>query len=100
MKTSPQFDQVQVLLRERVIGGTKIYGLVTRSDLLKLPVSLLGFALTMHAETLMLNIIRSTRISEKIWLTWVPRHKVEIQSTYVRLVSKRTELDKLVACQS
>jgi hypothetical protein len=78
-----------------VIGGTKIYGLVTRSDLLKLPVSLLGFALTMHAETLMLNIIRSTRISEKIWLTWVPRHKVEIQSTYVRLVSKRTELDKL-----
>lgn len=78
-----------------VIGGTKIYGLVTRSDLLKLPVSLLGFALTMHAETLMLNIIRSTRISDKIWLKWIPRHKGEIQRLYERLISKRSELDKL-----
>jgi len=77
-----------------VIDGTKIYGLVTRSDLLKLPVSLLGFALTMHAETLMLNIIRSTRISDEIWLTWAP-HKVEILRHYKRLISKRSELDKL-----
>src|SRR5260370_2031440 len=78
-----------------VISGINMYGLVTRSDLLKLPVSLLGFALTMHAETLMLNIIRSTRISAEIWLPWVPRHKDEIQSTYDRLVNKRSELDKL-----
>ncbi len=79
-----------------VIGGTNIYGLVTRSDLLKLPVSLLGFALTTHAETLMLHIIRSTRISDEIWLTWVlPKHKVEIQNQYERLKSKRSELDKL-----
>src|SRR5258708_35390605 len=79
-----------------VIGGTNIYGLVTRSDLLKLPVSLLGFALTTHAETLMLNIIRSTGISDEIWLTWVPpKHKDEIQNQYERLKSKRSELDKL-----
>lgn len=78
-----------------VIKDTKIYGLVTKSDLLKLPVSLLGFALITHAETLMLNIIRRTRISDEIWLTWVPRHKGEIQRQYERLKSKRSELDKL-----
>jgi len=57
---------------------------------------LLGFALTTHAETLMLNIIRSTRISDEIWLKWVlPKHKAEIQNQYERLKSKRSELDKL-----
>jgi hypothetical protein len=48
-----------------VIGGTKIYGLVTRSDFLKLPVSLLGFALVTHAEALMLSLIRTTGVSEE-----------------------------------
>lgn len=48
-----------------VIKSTKIYGLVTRSDLLKLPASLLGFALVTHIETLMLAIIRSTNISKQ-----------------------------------
>jgi len=79
-----------------VIGGTKIYGLVTRSDLLKPPVSLLGFALITHAETLMLNIIRSTRISDERWLTWIPKqHKDEVQRLYKRLKSNLEELDKL-----
>src|SRR5258705_803499 len=92
---TPLLDFIQDDSLDRiVIGGTKIYGLVTRSDLLKLPVSLLGFALTMHAEILMLNIIRSTHISDEIWLPWVP-HKCEIQRHYKRLISKRSELDKL-----
>ena len=73
-----------------VIGGTKIYGLVTRSDLLKPPFSLLGFALLTHAETLMLNIIRSTRFSDEKW-----EHKKEVQKLYKRLKSKQEELDKL-----
>ncbi len=92
---TPLLDFIQDDSLDRiVISGTNIYGLVTRSDLLNLPVSLLGFALTMHAEILMLNIIRSTHISDEIWLPWVP-HKVEIQRHYKRLISKRSELDKL-----
>lgn len=92
---TPLLDFIQDDPLDRiVIDGTKIYGLVTRSDLLNLPVSLLGFALTMHAEILMLNIIRSTRISDERWLPWAP-HKAKIEKDYKRLVSKRSELDKL-----
>lgn len=79
-----------------VIGGTKIYGLVTRSDLLKLPVFLLGFALITHIETLMLHMIRETGIDEKIWLMWIsPKNRDDIQRRFRQLSSERSEQDLL-----
>jgi len=79
-----------------VIGGTKIYGLVTRSDLLKLPVFLLGFALVMHVETLMLTMIRNTGITETIWSMWLPsRRRSDIRTRFAQLNSQRSDPDKL-----
>ncbi len=54
-----------------VVRGTKIDGLVTRSDLLKLPVILLGFALVTHVEALMLNMLRATGVGEQVWLEYL-----------------------------
>jgi len=81
-----------------VISGTKIYGLVTRSDFLKLPVSLLGFALVTHIEALMLHLIREIGISEEIWLEWLepkPRRRNEIKSRFDNLSRQRSDLDML-----
>jgi hypothetical protein len=79
-----------------VIGHTKMYGLVTKSDLLQLPVFLLGFALTTHVETLMLHMIRETGISEEIWLTWLDsRNRGEIKKMFAKLSSERSESDML-----
>src|SRR6266571_1520825 len=77
-----------------VIGGTKIYGLVTRSDLLKLPVSLLVFALVTHVETLMLNMIRVTGIGKEEWLMWLKRgRRVDIQDRFEQLTSQQSDPD-------
>ncbi len=79
-----------------VISGTKIYGLVTKSDLLKLPTYLLGFGLITHIETLMLCIIRDTGISNDIWLPWIhPQHKDYIIKEFKKLSSKRSDPDML-----
>lgn len=79
-----------------VIGGTKIYGLVTKSDLLKLPVALLGFALVTHLEALMLNAIRMTDIREEEWLRWLnPRRKDEVRRHFARLTTNRSDPDML-----
>jgi len=79
-----------------VIGGTKIYGLVTRSDLLKLPVSLLVFALVTHVETLMLNMIRVTGIGKEEWLMWLKRgRRVDIQDRFEQLTSEQSDPDML-----
>jgi hypothetical protein len=83
-------------LDRMVIGGTTIYGLVTRSDLLKLPVFLLGFALVTHVETLMLNIIRNTSISENVWLAWLKRgRRIDIQQRFDELISQRSDINML-----
>lgn len=79
-----------------VIGGTNICGLVTRSDLLKLPVFLLGFALVMHVETLMLNMIRNAGIDEKIWLIWLQSNRRgDIQKRFAQLTSHRSDPEML-----
>jgi len=79
-----------------IINGTTIYGLVTRSDLLKLPVFLLGFALVTRIETLMLDMIRSTNVSNEEWLAWLhPKRKSEIQKEFDRLNSQRSDPDML-----
>lgn len=90
-----EFIQNQCLDRI-VVGGMKIYGLVTRSDLLKLPVFLLGFALVTHVERLMLNMIRATGVSETNWLMWLSkRRKGEIQAMFAKLTSERADTDRL-----
>ena len=92
------FIENQESLDRIVISGTKIYGLVTRSDFLKLPVSLLGFALVTHIEALMLNMIRETGISEETWLEWLepkPRRRNEIESRYADLSRQRSDPDQL-----
>lgn len=79
-----------------VIGGTRICGLVTRSDFLKLPVFLLGFALTTHVETLMLNMIRSTNVNQESGLTWLPSNKRgDIKRRFAQLNSERSDPDIL-----
>ncbi|MEO9030021.1 MAG: hypothetical protein ABI413_14525 [Ktedonobacteraceae bacterium] len=79
-----------------VIQGTHIYGLVTRSDFLKLPVRLLGFALVTHIEAQMLAIIQSTGIDKDVWLGWVPpNNKEDLQKRYSQLVQERANPDIL-----
>lgn len=51
-----------------VVQGVKICGIVTRSDLLKLPVRLLAFSLVTHIEMLMSNLIKSTGAKVSTWL--------------------------------
>src|SRR6266496_666556 len=54
-----------------VLQGVKICGIVTRSDLLKLPVRLLAFSLVTHIEMLMSNLISSTGVKEPTWLPFL-----------------------------
>ncbi len=75
-----------------VIRGTKIYGLVTRSDLLKLPVTLLGFALVTHVEILMLNMLLASGMSEQICLDYLnPGRKKEILKRHRDLTDNRAD---------
>jgi len=81
-----------------VISGTRIYGLVTKSDFLKLPVSLLGFAVVTHIEALLLNLIREVGISEETWLEWLepkPHRRNEIERRFDDLSRHRSDLDML-----
>jgi hypothetical protein len=90
------FIENQESLDRIVISGTKIYGLVTRSDLLKLPVSLLGFALVTHIEALMLNMIRVIDIDKDEWLMFLKRGRRNyIQDKFKQLTSHRSDPDKL-----
>lgn len=83
-------------LERLVIQGTKIYGLVTRSDLLKLPVTLLGFALVTHVETELLTMLHATGISEQKWLGYLSgKRKEEIGKKYRQLKDKRADPDPL-----
>jgi len=79
-----------------VIHGTKIHGLVTRSDLLKLPVTLLGFALVTHVEAVMLTLIRAIGVGEQIWLGYLEQgSRKDIRKRYKQLTEKRSDPDLL-----
>lgn len=77
-----------------VVHGAQIYGLVTKSDLLKLPTRLLGYALVTHVEVQMLAMIRATGVEEKDWIGWV-RERDRLERDYDRLTQKRSDPDKL-----
>jgi hypothetical protein len=51
-----------------VVSVTGINGIVTRSDLLKLPVRLHAFTMVTHLEMVMADVIRTLRGSESGWL--------------------------------
>jgi hypothetical protein len=52
-----------------VLSGPEIRGIVTRSDLHKLPVRLFAFALITHLEMTMANLIRTKRPEDSDWLS-------------------------------
>ena len=54
-----------------VLDGTQISGIVTRSDLLKLPVRVLAFALSTSLETTMKDIISRQLPDEVDWLGYI-----------------------------
>jgi hypothetical protein len=88
-----EFIQIDPLDR-LVIRGTHIYGLVTRSDLLKLPVRLLAFALVTHVEAQILSLIQSTKIKQNVWLQWANNSK-KIQKDHKKLAEERSDPDML-----
>jgi len=51
-----------------VVRGTRIGGIVTRSDVLKLPVRLLSFTLVTHLEMIMANLIRAKHPNDDEWV--------------------------------
>lgn len=68
-----------------VLDGAKVRAIVTRSDVLKLPVRLLAFALVTHLELLMATIIQEQSGSDEEWLAMLSsdkrREKVRCKQT-------------------
>jgi len=58
-----------------VVCGTRIGGIVTRSDVLKLPVRLLAFTLVTHLEMTMASLIRAKHPSNDNWIDLVEPHR-------------------------
>lgn len=54
-----------------VVLGTRIQGIVTRSDVLKLPVRLLAFTLITHLEMVMAELIRLKHPNDDGWIQYV-----------------------------
>ena len=54
-----------------VLRGSKIEGIITRSDLIKLPVRLLAFSLVTHVEALLNRIIRATGEKDEVLLSYL-----------------------------
>jgi CBS domain-containing protein len=63
-----------------VLSGSRIAGLVTRSDLLKLPVRLVVFALIAHLEQVMADLV-SARWPNESWLAELSEGRQEIIKT-------------------
>lgn len=51
-----------------VVDGTRVRGIVTRSDLLKLPVRVVVFALVTHLEMIMASVIAAAFGTDEAWL--------------------------------
>lgn len=85
------------ILDRLVLRGTKIDGIVTRSDFLKLPVRLLAFSMVTHVETLMASVIRKADIAEEIWTRCLSdKRQGEIRETQKKLTQQRANPDLLV----
>ncbi|CAN5820189.1 hypothetical protein BH23CHL2_BH23CHL2_24200 [soil metagenome] len=89
----PIADFVRQLEKDRsrcwlVVEGNSICGIVTRSDLLKLPVRLFAFALATHLEMMMARLITS-RMSDDDWLAWL-----EEEDRHEAVFKKQKELER------
>jgi CBS domain-containing protein len=60
-----------------VVSGAQIDGVVTRSDLLKLPVRLLGFAIVTNLELLMKEIIAQQLPDDNAWMALLSEGRQE-----------------------
>ncbi len=80
-----------------VLQGINICGIVTRSDLLKLPVRLLAFSLVTHIEVLMSNLIRITGVNEQTWLPFLKENGrgKKISKKQQQLKAKHSDPDML-----
>jgi len=84
------------VLDRLVLRGTKIDGIVTRSDFLKLPVRLLAFSMVTHVETLMTAVIRRVDIDEQTWLAYLGNgRRKEILRKQRKLSQQRANPDLL-----
>lgn len=78
-----------------VFDGPDVIGIVTRSDLQKLPVRLLVFALITHLETQMADLIRAQccPLDEKWFERWIPKRESALTARWKELKKKSEELD-------
>lgn len=75
-----------------VVDGTAIRGIVTWSDLHKLPVRLYVFSLVTHLEMLMLDIIRSRKPRDEDWLDLLrPNRQTKVKKDFERLRAARLD---------
>lgn len=79
-----------------VLRGSKIEGIITRSDLLKLPVRLLAFSLVTHIEALLSRVIQAKGIESKVLITYLrPERQGEINQSLRKLKAEKREIDPL-----
>ena len=87
----PLLPFLEVLLEEPdfrlVVMGTRIAGIVTRSDVLNLPVRLLGFALSMQLEAVITAMITARCQDENEWIALLPE---KAQATLLANLEKLT----------
>jgi hypothetical protein len=69
-----------------VVGGIEIRGIVTLSDVAKLPVRLLSFTLVAHLEAVLAQIIRKECHKDEDWMSLLDGERDEVQK---RLKSRR-----------
>lgn len=75
-----------------VLQGSKVNGIVTRSDILKLPVRLYSFALVTHLEMLMKEVIVRQFSSEQEWLAHLtPGRRKKIDEK--KILFEKTRMD-------
>jgi hypothetical protein len=75
-------------------GG--IRGVVTRTDLQKLPVRVVVFTVITHLESLMAALIRRTTPVETEWLEKLPaRRRSDINKRFEQLLAQDREIDRL-----
>lgn len=76
-----------------VIKGSKISGIITRSDVLKLPVRLFGFALVTNLELLMIEIIQKKIPNNEEWLSLISsKRQTRVKDKKTNYESKHLDL--------
>ena len=81
-----------------ILDGGRITGLVSRSDLQKLPVRSLLFHMVTHLELAMAAWVRRNLADEASWLAVLtPARRRAVEQRYARLAEARLAVDRLTA---